>query len=278
MLMRKSIWILGALLISGAALALAAAEVWTSDYKQWSAADAERMLSNSPWAAKATAVFENENRRVSQYPGGSSRSGGGGGWPGASSGGGFPGVGGAGGGVGGAGYPGSGSGRGRPRDTGDETQSRSRVEVLLRWDSALPVKAAALKQKFANELPKPGEPEYTLDKPEKDYVISLLGWRMNPSASGYGSDSNEGSTTEHLRNVLVSSTQLLIKNKGSIDPEDVKIEPESDGTITARFSFPRTKAIDLDDKEVVFSTKTSWAKIEHKFKLKDMVFDGHLAL
>lgn len=149
------------------------------------------------------------------------------------------------------------------------------MEVLVRWESALPVKEALLKQRFGNELPKPGEAEYTLDKPLKDYVISVSGLRMSGGGSGQNSG---GDPTEHMQNILISSTQLLPKNGGPIDPEQVKVTQSADGTSTARFAFPKTQEISLDNKEVVFEIRTSWMKIEKKFKLKDMAVDGKLAL
>jgi hypothetical protein len=44
------------------------------------------------------------------------------------------------------------------------------------------------------------------------------------------------------------------------------------------FLFPKTVAIDMDDKEVEFSTKLGQTIVKTKFKLKDMVFNGKLDL
>jgi hypothetical protein len=140
------------------------------------------------------------------------------------------------------------------------------MEVFIRWESALPLKQARLRAQFGDNLPKPGDSNYTLDQPDKDYVISLTGLH------GAGSrDSGD------MRETLLSSSQLLIKGKSGISPEDVKFDSGSEG-YTIRFLFPRTTPIDLDDKEVTFQTALGHLKIDRKFKLKDMVYNGKLAL
>ena len=44
------------------------------------------------------------------------------------------------------------------------------------------------------------------------------------------------------------------------------------------FVFPKTDAIALDDQEVEFITKLGETEVKKKFKLKDLVFAGQLAL
>jgi hypothetical protein len=168
---------------------------------------------------------------------------------------------------------------GRPRDAGsDETQSRAggggpHMDVIVRWESALPVKQARLRGQFGDNLPHPGDPNYTLDQADKDYVISLSGLRGGGSGS-YGSGSGASGSG---RDAMLSSTQLLVKGKSAIAPEDVKFDNGRDG-FTVQFLFPRTTPIDLDDKEVTFQTSMWHMKIDRKFKLKEMVYNGKLAL
>ena len=274
-------------------IAYGASEVWNQDYRNWSSSDVQKVLTNSPWAAKTSASYASENRgggydpnsSGGSYPGSGSGNGGGGypggggggmGGMGGGMGGRGGGMGGMGGGMGGMGG-GMGGGRGR---RGGADPSQMKMDVIVRWDSSMPVKQALLKSESGGELPAPGDPKYTLDKPEKDYVVSVVGMRaMHSRSSDSDSDSDDTkSASDHLRNLLMSSTQILVKNKEALSPDDVQIEPQGDGTNTARFFFPRTTQIDLDDKEVTFVTQTGRLKIERKFKLKEMVYNGKLSL
>ncbi len=293
--MRHNTFLGIALSISAMGIAYGASEVWNQDYRNWSSSDVQKVLTNSPWAAKTAASYASENRgggydpnsSGGSYPGSGSGNGGGG-YP--NSGGGYPGggggmggrgggMGGMGGGMGGmgGGMGGMGGGRGR---RGGQDQSQMKMDVVVRWDSSMPVKQALLKSESGGELPAPGDPKYTLDKPEKDYVISVVGMRAMRSRSNDSDadDDSKSSASDHMRNLLMSSTQILIKNKEALNPDDVKIEPQSDGTNTATFFFSRSNPIDLDDKEVTFVTQTGRLKIERKFKLKEMVYNGKLSL
>jgi len=74
---------------------------------------------------------------------------------------------------------------------------------------------------------------------------------------------------------LKSATYLTPKDRASLYPE--KVERDKDGS-TILFTFPRTAAISLNDKEVEFVTRFGPMEIKHKFKLKDMVYQGRLEL
>jgi hypothetical protein len=197
------------LTLAAVALTLGAAEVWTKDSKDWTDADVQRILTSSPWAQKTAATMQSERR------------GDGGGFPSGSTGGGYPegtgggmgmpggGMGRSGGGMGmpggggGMGYPGGGGGRGG-RNGGDGSSARNRMEVVVRWDSAAPVKQALTRSNASTSD--------SDNKGEHSYIVSIAGLRMPGSGD-----------SEHLRNVLIASTQLLVKGKDPIDPEDLKI-------------------------------------------------------
>jgi len=76
-----------------------------------------------------------------------------------------------------------------------------------------------------------------------------------------------------MKEMLLKNTSLSIKGKEPIVPTDLQ-----SGGATAVFLFPKTVAIDMDDKEVEFSTKLGQTIVKTKFKLKDMVFNGKLDL
>ena len=51
-----------------------------------------------------------------------------------------------------------------------------------------------------------------------------------------------------------------------------------EGKMTFRFYFPRSADLSLDDKEVLFQTRVGPMELKQRFVLKDMTFDGKLAL
>ncbi len=134
-----------------------------------------------------------------------------------------------------------------------------KIPVLVRWDSALPVREALL-QSHARDL---RDSENTLAKPEKDYIITLIG--LLPAHNG----------SPQIAQGLINAARLMPQNRKSIAPEDVRID-ESTGTI--QLFFPRTAPITLDDKEVVFTTVFGSMKIIQRFRLKDMLYRGKLEL
>ncbi len=200
------------------------------------------------------------------YPGG-----GGGGYPGG--GGGYPG--------GGGGYPRGGSGGGGAMP----------IDGTIRWESAKPVQEAQARLKSLNASSDSRPSDEQADRAEghkpdaklaNDYVIALLGVRTPGSRSRYNDDddnsrSNQSGYNRQTYDDLMSGTQLVMKNKTPIAPEDVKFNTQN-GQSEILFYFPKTSPITLDDKEVTFHTMINRTKLEHKFDLKKMTRNGKLEL
>ena len=183
--------------------------------------------------------------------------------------------GGPGGGMGGAGGAGSGGGA---AGGGAAPQTL----VLVRWQSALPVKQALVRGKFGSEAATAAEAKSVLANEEAYYVIAVEKLpRMGMGRPGAESKGAEGKGSEggleRMRQMMARSTSLLRKGKEPIKPDDVKMAM-AQKTMTVYFIFPRTEAITLEDKEVEFTTKMGPLEIKRKFKLQDMVFAGKLAL
>jgi hypothetical protein len=157
-------------------------------------------------------------------------------------------------------------------------------KVTIRWESALPVREALLKAKFGEKLPAPGDPAFALDQPEKDYIIAVAGLQMpmmsgggrrseTPTGAGAGTDPNAGAR----RDRLLHAAQLVRKGKDPISPTDVVVD-NSSSSLVIRFKFPRTDAISAEDKEVKFVCQMGPMRVERKFALKEMTFNGKLEL
>ena len=248
------------------AVILFAAEPWKNkDYTQWTDDEINKVLTDSPWAKEMTV-----GQQRSGYPGrggGMGRRGGGFGLPG---GGGYPG--------GGGGYPGGGGGGGGyPRGGG---AGQAPMNITVRWDSALPVQQA-LKRQGASSA---DEAKAVADASDKNYVITVFGFRMPSNRrGGYNSGSTDSDTgqdrssqnADNLRSQLLDAAQLVPKAGRAIYAQDVQVEG---GGSEIHFLFPRNPPIAASSKEVDFILEVRGVKVEHKFHLADMQYQGQLAL
>ncbi len=161
------------------------------------------------------------------------------------------------------------------------------MNLTIRWASAAPIQAALMRQgaSASDEL------KAIAASTEKYYVISVLGLRMprprrsstvdaddpNDNNNGDGNSQRTKSQNDALRSQLLDAAQLAPKGKSSIYAQDVQIEGP-DGIDGVRFLFPRTNPISAGDKEVDFIMDIRRIKVEEKFKLGDMQYEGKLAL
>jgi hypothetical protein len=267
-----------------AAMLFAASDFWkTKDSTVWTDDEVSKILSDSPWAkAKTVQPQQSQARRSSGMGrrGGFGFPGGGGGYPGG--GGGYPG--------GGGGYPGGSSTGGG--NNGDPSQNEP-MNLTIRWASGLPVQQALMRQgASASE-----ELKAVAASTEKYYVITVLGLRMprprrstvdadDPNDNGNNNGNNGDDNSQRrgsnqgndaLRSQLLDSAQLAPKGKSSIYAADVQIVGPG-GIDGVRFLFPRTNPISAGDKEVDFILEVRRIKVEEKFKLSDMQYEGKLAL
>jgi hypothetical protein len=151
----------------------------------------------------------------------------------------------------------SGGGGGRRRGGGSASKQQGTTpaaaelvkwKATVRWESALPVRAALHR----------GAPEET----PTDYILNVLG--DVPSAEADAA--------------LMENTKL--EHKGDqIKLSRVEPAPKTNlspaGTL---FYFSRLLALQVEDKEVTFSTKLGPLEVKCKFTLKDMLYRGNLEL
>jgi len=244
MMGRKCIQGLGVALPLAVAMAvLCAGEVWSNkDYTKWSAEDVNRLLTNSPWATQVSASFDTAPRDVKAAvippPGASTANMGGtrgvtdGRWDG---------------------------GIGKNVDN-----SPPKLPVTVRWDSALPVRQALLRSRLSDR-PGPGDPQETLNQPEKDYIVTVIGLLTSDQSIG----------RERMSKELMYATRLVRTGKPPIRPEAVKL----DASISAiQIFFPRTDPITVGEKDVIFELQFGAISVERKFRLKTMTYKGKLEL
>ncbi len=178
---------------------------------------------------------------------------------------------------------------------GDPSQNEP-MNLTIRWASAAPIQQALMRQgaSASDEL------KAVAASTEKYYVITVLGLRMprprsstvdadDPDDNGNNGGNNNGNngddgqrrgrnrSNDALRSQLLDAAQLAPKGKSSIYAADVQIVGPG-GIDGVRFLFPRTNPISANDKEVDFILDIRRIKVEEKFKLSDMQYEGKLAL
>ena len=152
------------------------------------------------------------------------------------------------------------------------------MNVIVRWESALPVQHALLRQRGR-------EPEESkaAETNEKYYVIAVLGFRAPSQPDGGDQDTldqdrkSASQENDRLRSRFLDAAQLIVPGRPSIAAEDVQFEGRN-GSTAIRFLFPRSSGISAGDKEVTFELQSRGMKLEHKFHLNDMQYQGKLAL
>ncbi|MCZ2150636.1 MAG: hypothetical protein LC126_23040 [Bryobacterales bacterium] len=229
---------------------------------EWSADEIDRLISKPPWAKEATLAYRaggtDQGGYDPQGPMGGGRTGGGGlGLPGGI---GFPGGGMGGrrggmGGPGGMGYPG-----GR-RGTGG---GRSQAKVLVRWETAQPVREALKK-----DLPEGASGHYILS-------LNGLPFRGNEETRAEDAGSDGERPRDRMLERLRQNSQLLPKDRAAIFPD--RVERADLGNAVLLF-FPRgDKPLTEQDKEVTFQSAAGPSTLKVKFSLRDMLYHGELAL
>ena len=236
-----------------AALLAFASEPWNKDPKQWSVQDAERILTSSPWAQTAKAAFADNDVREESPPGP---------LPGAPQ-----------------------AGMAGPRGVTDGNWdggvgriprgSPPALPILIRWDSAGPVREAA---GIAGQLA-----AVDASTASKDYVIAVLGFvpanryrnggRLDTSSSS--DDRIDARDPEELLEGLMETSRLIRRRRPAIAPDNTKLDGAS-GTL--RIFFPRTDPITAAEKEVIFRTRLGSLTVQRTFRLKEMMIAGRLEL
>jgi hypothetical protein len=238
-------------------MALFAADVWKDkNPSAWTPEDLQKILTDSPWAKTVAVKREGSRRGGAAGPGGGTWGGGGGGVGGGIE---MPRI-------GGLGIPGGGMGGGR---RGGGRQPQESFDVIVRWNSAEPVRLALLKAEMPSGQK---DDEKAPDPAAKSYIISVTGLPAGAHRSNHDDD-----VEPSRREELMESAHLTLKGRRTLVPNDVKFDVQGSRR-EILFYFTRENKIDQSGKEATFVIQRDRLKLEKKFNLKEMVFQGKLAL
>jgi hypothetical protein len=143
--------------------------------------------------------------------------------------------------------------------------SRS-IPLVIRWQSALPVKQALVRASATAEGGSDQTKQF-LDREETHYVIAVAGL-PDVVVMSMGDDPNQ----------LAKAARIdRGKNRSPLVPEKVE-KQQQDRQVTLYFFFPRGEPITLEDKSVEFVLTLREFDAKRQFKLQDMVYRGELAI
>ena len=272
------------------------------EFVQWSPKEVERIFMNSPWSKSVTISM---GPPVGGFSGGGGagrrRGGGGGGAGGGGAGGPGGGAGGPGGGGGGGGF---GGGAGSPRG-GGMPQAAPQLTLMVRFNSALPVKHALVKHNMGESTVLTPAMKQFIESEDDYYVVVVE--NLPPALARF----------EEAPERLIGTARLRRKKKEDLVPATVEVKVGQ--RVQFIYSFVKTDPIELADKEVEFYFKLDrpqgagrgagggqrqrggpgggpgpgaggrggggmamaalfGKEIKRKFRLKAMVYQGQLAL
>ncbi|MBV9497995.1 MAG: hypothetical protein JO138_01340 [Acidobacteriaceae bacterium] len=148
------------------------------------------------------------------------------------------------------------------------------LNVLVRWDSATPIRQA---------LQQTGQKTYSPEETERFYIITVVGLVPGgryrevgaPEAQSRSDDTTDSRNPEQMLEELMASSRLVPRGKNALAPQDVKFDTS---TGALHLFFPKKDPITLRDKEMMFYTRFGSMSVGAKFRLKDMVSQGKLEL
>lgn len=232
------------LLFLPVAVFAAAAPPWsTKTPAEWTPQDAYSLLSDSPWVVRVTPTISNGLTQFQRRDGGDFGAQGGGEGQGVGLGntGGLLGTGGA-----------------RAPKAGQGPEGKHVDKMLVRWESALPVRTAEIK---ANEQ---GTPE--LDG--EDYAIAVYGVNLKTAVI----------ELKGLEHQLKETAMLQIEGKKDVKPNRVAALEMGGGMATIVYFFPRSAHLTAEDKRITFRVQIGRIFLANYFYIDQMMFQGKLAL
>ena len=233
--------------------ALWAADVWDKPFQDWTDKDVQKVVTNSPWARQARAVLGDaiplaagRNRPPAVGDASSTETG-------------VP-----------KGREPAGAARlgSAPSDFDQGPQSAQQIPVIVRWQSALPLRQAQMRGKYGKEAAvSPQAQKFLTDEPAI-YVLGIAGLAGSIVSAGGG---------DQARQSIAEKSTLTVKGKEPLHPVSVDFVPNG-SNVDVLIAFPRAMPITLEDQEVELASEIGRATVRYKFKLNDMLVRGKLEL
>jgi len=235
--------------LAGAGLLMA--QFWENQsFMDWNEKQIQRVLEDSPWAQSTPVTLKGDARPSSGSGGGGGGGGGGGRGRGMA--------------IVGFGFqPGGGGGGGL-----NIPQAPRPTTVVVRWESALPVRQALARVQFGDEAQTSDEAIEYLGRTPTSYVVRIIG--IPTSGNLLGSPES-----------LAAGAHLVPRNQDPIQAIQAQVERVGRG-VDLFLAFPKEPpaghTFTLDDRNVQVEIDTETMGLRHRFNLNNMVFEGNLEM
>jgi hypothetical protein len=246
---------------------LYAAGFWDKKpFREWTSEEVDRLLTDSPWAKQLTVAFEfrpvrrpSDSQFDSEFsdqrlpqgvglPGGTGIPGiGGVSWPGSRQPGGIPGA-------------------QIPKRGGGSAPVRTEIFLTVRWSSALPVRRALAMQRWGKTGISGAEAQEFLARRIDGYEIEIFGFPVMVSPP-----------SEQIEKDLSKSAAIEVKKHPAARPREVEVPPQGEH-LSARLAFDAISNLTAADGYAELGAATGTMKIRCRFTLKEMFYEGQLAL
>jgi hypothetical protein len=150
----------------------------------------------------------------------------------------------------------------RPEDN-RPVMLRLAVDLTIRWASALPIRRAYALQEF-------GQGGLANDK-----ARALLGEEPRGTILELAGIPHALATRELEQNL--AKARLSVPGRRTLTPASVEV-PTMGVQVTARLLFPRIAALSPEAGEIGFFAESGSLKIDEKFKVRSMVYEGRVEL
>jgi hypothetical protein len=158
--------------------------------------------------------------------------------------------------------------RGGQPAVGDTSSNDSGVPVIVRWQSALPLRQAQMLGKYGDNVAVSAEAQKFLTDEPSLYVVAISGLAGSIVSAGGG---------DQARQSIAEKSTVTVRGKPPLHPIAVDFLAVG-STVDVLIGFPRSTRITLDDQDVELASEIGRATVRYKFKLKDMVVRGKLEL
>jgi len=140
--------------------------------------------------------------------------------------------------------------------------------VLIRWQTALPLRQAQMRAKYGKEAATAPPAKKFLDQDPSMYVISIAGIPGALVMLG---------GAETAKHSIQDQTTLAARGKPALHPQAVEFVPGGD-SVDVLLAFPKTSPFTLADQEIDLASRIGTVEVKYRFRLKDMVVHGKLEL
>ena len=253
------------IILSIAATAFGANEFWNkTDASQWTGSEIKTLVTSSPWAKEIHLRSEGERGSLSTGdPGGTRQS-----------------------------SPAGGGGIGNPTEQDrihQEQDGAMTPELVVRWDSAAPVRAACAKggletylfSCYSKLMFLSGQSAKFEELAQSFYIVSLSNYPVTvlPQRDRAAPQHSSAATAalERLGQSLQEATKLKRKGMPALTPSKVLVLPAGKALLVVIF-FPRSAALSLEDKDLVLESSHNGVEIKARFNLTKMFYKGRLEL